>query len=276
MEAVRAMRVRNLLLAGCLLLLGIPPALGQSVERVPRVIYESRHDLSLPLREMARKALPDHQGLVPALDSPRPVRLDVSDSGTDPVAQQVYGPQVAATVLLNFDGISGLQGGGIPPDTNGSVGATQFVQIVNFAYSVYDKASGAILLGPIKILTIWSGFGGLCSTKNGGDPVVLWDKAAQRWLITQLSYARSFTSNYLCVAVSTSSDATGSYNRYAFSMGNTLPDYPKYAIWPDAYYLSFNAYGNGGSSFSGAEPCAMDRAALLVGGTAAMICFAPD
>ena len=59
-------------------------------------------------------------------------------------------------------------------------------------------------------------------------------------------------------------------------MGNTLPDYPKYAVWPDAYYLSFNAYGNGGSSFSGAEPCAMDRAALLVGGAAAVICFAPD
>ena len=124
------------------------------------------------------------------------------------------------------------------------------------------------MLGPTRINTIWSGFGGLCDTTPGGDPVVLWDKTAQRWLLTELAYNGSFTQNFLCVAVSTSADATGSYNRYAFSFGNTLPDYPKYAIWPDAYYVSVNAFGAGFG-----EPCALDRNAMLAGGTAAMICF---
>src|SRR5438552_17586828 len=135
METLSAIRVRNLLLAGCLSL-GIVPALAENVNKNPRVIYESRHDLSLPLREMARNAQPDSPRLVTPLDSPRPVHFNGSDSSADSVAQQVYGPQVPATYLLNFDGIAGSQGGGIPPDTNGSAGATQFVQIVNFAYSV--------------------------------------------------------------------------------------------------------------------------------------------
>src|SRR3989442_1266601 len=96
METLSAIRVRNLLLAGCLSL-GIVPALAENVNKNLRVIYESRHDLSLPLREMARNAQPDSPGLVTPLDSPRPVHFNGSDSSADSVAQQVYGPQVAAT-----------------------------------------------------------------------------------------------------------------------------------------------------------------------------------
>jgi hypothetical protein len=276
MGSLYGTRVRNLLLAVCISL-GIAPALAQTTDRAVQIIRESRHDLSLPLAEMARSvSSDDSDSLGRTLDPRPPFHFIVTDSGPDTVAQEVFGLPIAATNLLNFDGTTQSKGGGTPPDTNGSVGTAQFVQLVNFAHAVYDKSSGALILGPKKIVTIWSGFGGLCSTKNGGDPVVLWDKAAKRWLVTQLSYTSTFSSNYLCIAVSTSSDATGSYNRYAFSMGNTVPDYPKYAIWPDAYYLSFNAFGSDGSSFSGAEPCALDRIAMLAGKTAAMICFTPN
>ena len=45
------------------------------------------------------------------------------------------------------------------------------------------------------------------------------------------------------MAVSTTSDATGSYNRYAFSYGTTnFNDYPKLGVWPDGYYMSYNIF----------------------------------
>src|SRR5258708_18239788 len=93
---------------------------------------------------------------------------------------------------------------------------------------------------------------------------------AKRWILTQFSI---LTLPYTeCIAVSTTSDATGAYNRYAFSFGNIdFPDYPKLGVWPDAYYMSFNSFANG-NSFIGANVCAFDRNAMLAGNPASIIC----
>ena len=147
-----------------------------------------------------------------------------------------------------------------PPDTNGAVGATQYVQWVNAEFAVFDKVTGALVAGPTEGNTLWAGFGGGCETNNDGDPIVQYDKMANRWILTQFSIV---TLPYTeCVAVSTTSDATGTYNRYAFSFGNTdFPDYPKLGVWPDAYYMSFNLFANGNTSSaltpapSTATPC---------------------
>jgi hypothetical protein len=75
------------------------------------------------------------------------------------------------------------------------------------------------------------------------------------------------------VAVSTTSDAAGTYTRYAFSFGNSdYPDYPKLGVWPDAYYMSLNVYLDG-ITFMGADACAVDRNAMLAGNAAQIICF---
>src|SRR5262249_12148439 len=105
---------------------------------------------------------------------------------------------------------------------------------------------------------------------NDGDPIVQYDKLASRWIFTQFSVS---TTPYLqCVAVSTTSDATGTYNRYAFSYGNQFPDYPKLGVWPDAYYISFNIFNNG-VQFAGAKVCAYDRTSMLAGAAATQQCF---
>jgi hypothetical protein len=235
----------------------------------PRVIHELKHDVSAPLTEMARNAAPLKGPLVEKPERRRPAGFFHQLPGMDPVAQEEFLPALSVSKHLNFDGTTGVAAGGVdPPDTNGSVGATQFVEITNFAYEVYDKTSGAIILGPTLINTIWKGFGGLCETTNGGDPVVLWDKLAQRWFVSQLAYTNSFNQFDLCIAVSQTADATGVYNRYAFSTGSDLPDYPKYSVWPDAYYGTNNGGGGGG-----ADPCAFDRKAMLAGNKAVAICF---
>ena len=143
---------------------------------------------------------------------------------------------------------------------------------MNESFAVFNKSTGAITAGfPKAGDTLWAGFGGGCEANNDGDPIVQYDKAANRWIMTQFSVT---TKPYLqCVAVSTTSDATGTYNRYAFSYGATLfSDYPKLAVWPDAYYISFNIFNNG-TTFAGSKVCAYDRSSILTGAVPTQQCF---
>ena len=230
-----------------------------------------QHDTSPPLRTVSpdkHEAARDHTlRLLPhAGGSGQP-------SGPDPVLQATVGPAVAATNGLNFAGVGngdyGFTPDAAPPDTNGAVGETQYVQWVNESFAVFDKTTGALLYGPVPGNTLWKGFGGGCETNNDGDPIVQYDKAAGRWVMTQFSVS---TTPYLqCVAVSTTSDATGTWNRYAFSYTD-FPDYPKLSVWPDAYYITFNMF-RGGITFTGGRVCAYDRNAMLQGQAATQQCF---
>jgi hypothetical protein len=243
----------------------------------PNVIRDAKHDVSPPLRSLTSAPLQtaSTQQQAPV---PQPTGPSITSSQPDPVAQQPIAPLLGVSTVLNFDGQSAndnrnvLGFAFVPPDTNGAVGTTQFVQIVNVTFAVYDKRTGALTLGPAAINTVWKGFGGPCEAGNGGDPIVLHDQLAGRWLISQLQFNSTFSSNQQCIAVSTTSDATGSYNRYEFDFGANLPDYPKFGVWPDAYYYSANIFPSG-HTFAGAQACAFDRTAMLAGSSAAMICF---
>ncbi|PYX19252.1 MAG: hypothetical protein DMG82_26010 [Acidobacteria bacterium] len=244
----------------------------------PWVKGAARHDTSAPLRNMifvgAHTPSTSQQQV-----EPLPTRAPFSSKVQDPVAQPLIAGLQGVTTDLNFEGQSAQDTRNIfgfafvPPDTNGAPGETQFVQIVNVTIAIYDKRTGEQTMGPAAIHTLWTGFGGPCEfqSPDGGDPVVLYDHLANRWLISQLQFNSTFTQNEECVAVSTSSDATGSYNRYEFDFGANFPDYPKYGIWPDAYYNTVNVFP--GKGFAGAEACAFDRKAMLAGLAANAICF---
>ncbi len=250
----------------------------------PDVIKASRHDVSPPLSQMAIGASSNGGGSESQRPTARATGAMISNPNADPVAAPLAGPLTGVTLLRNFDGQSAQDNRNlfgfafVPPDTNGAVGATQFVQMVNVTVAVYDKSTGALQLAPAAIHTLWTGFGGLCefgggtpTFADGGDPVVLYDHLAERWLVTQLQYNTTFTQTAQCVAVSTSSDATGTYNRYEYDFGANFPDYPKFSVWPDAYYNTINVFPP--RSFAGAEACAFDRNAMLAGAPATSICF---
>jgi hypothetical protein len=244
----------------------------------------SRHDTSAPFAAMAAggrtpQTAPDREGI-----EPRPTGPAIQSGRVDPVASELAGGLQGVTPGIAFDGQSAADNrtvlgfAFVPPDTNGAVGSSQYVQTVNVTIAVYAKRDGSLQMGPAPIHTLWSGFGGLCENggdtptfSDGGDPVVLYDHIANRWLVSQLQYDETFTHSAQCIAVSTSSDATGTYNRYEYDYGSNFPDYPKFGIWPDAYYNSINVYP--GNSFAGAQACAFDRAAMLAGRAAAAICF---
>ena len=230
--------------------------------------HDAKHDVSPPLRDIPVPPVQlDPQHLMPEpLGFPR----TVSDA-PDPVVQGVLAPAVMPPPILNFPGVPfpGVVCNCAPPDTDGEVGATQYLQMVNRGMQVFNKTTGASVLGPIAIQTIWTGFGGVCQNNTRGDPVVVYDQQADRWVISQ--FAGSPVPTDECVAVSQTNDATGAWNRYDFNLGTNFFDYPKLGVWPDAYYMSMNVFNTAGTVFLGPQPYALDRAAMLAGTTAAII-----
>ncbi len=250
-----------------------------------KVRKESHHDTSAPLAQLvvgtaARNSGPDREA-----EEPRPTGAPLSSGKADVVARELTAPLTGVTQVLGFDGQTADDNrrvfgfAFVPPDTNGAVGNQQYVQMVNVTIAVYKKKDGSLQLGPAPIHSLWAGFGGLCENggatptySDGGDPVVLYDHIANRWLVSQLQYDETFTHTAQCIAVSTSSDATGSYHRYEFPYGADFPDYPKFGVWPDGYYNTVNLYPGLGK-FAGAQACAFDRNAMLAGTAATAICF---
>jgi hypothetical protein len=179
--------------------------------------------------------------------------------------------------ILTFDGIPDVAGfcNCEPPDTNGEVGATQYVQMVNSAYQVFDKTDGSPLLGPNSIESLWTGMPGSCFSDGNGDPVVMYDQIANRWIITQ--FAGGLT--HECIAVSTTNDATGSYARYDYNLvsiaGSALYDYPHLGVWSDAYYMTMNVFNTSGTAYLGPQAFAFNRAKMLAGDLSAEIQAAP-
>lgn len=262
-------------------LFGIVPALiailffSGTVIAQTNVLHPVAHDISRPLREIAPIA-PQWEGLITHDVKPVPHH---SAGGVDTALQTSTPTATAATISSStgFDGIgisTGYNVSSEPPDTNGSAGSTQYVQWVNTVFAVFDKSTGNKVYptsGYAAGNTIWSGFsGGKCATNNDGDPIVIWDKQAQRWIFTQFSVTGG-PPYYQCVAVSQTSDATGAYYRYAYSFGTNFNDYPKMGVWTDGYYFTFNLFARG-RRFAGADLCAMDRTTALAGGAASMVC----
>jgi hypothetical protein len=226
------------------------------------VIRELKHDTSIPLRDMRPMPIEPEKK---EGRKPRPIPVPPQSGKPDPVVQIAPGASVASVGGFAGIGIQNYNVNSAPPDTNGAAGTTQYVQVVNTVMAVFTK-DGTRLSPNLAINTLWSGFGGRCQSDNDGDPIVLFDHLANRWIISQ--FAVSSTPYTQCIAVSTTDDATGSYNRYAYTF-NQFNDYPKFGVWPDAYYATYNMFT---SSFQGARICAYDRARMLAGQSATQIC----
>ena len=206
-----------------------------------------------------------------------------STEAQDPVVQHRKGSGPLSAPIQNFDGICLPFGppcaqpsscSCLPPDTNGEVGATQYVQIVNTDFAGYSK-TGAVLRTATPINELWANTSGECQAHNDGDPVVLYDQLARRWLISQFIATPSGDEQYgECIAVSTSSDATGSYYLYEFLFGSdTFYDYPKLGVWPDGYYKMANEFPSTSVTSSGTGVFAFERSKMLQGQPARVVFF---
>ncbi|MCW3817747.1 carboxypeptidase regulatory-like domain-containing protein [Micromonospora sp. DR5-3] len=271
-------------LAALALLVGGLPAAAKPADEVPaapaakptakaEVRQAVKHDRSPKLRDISGKRAGSERGSAKA--SVRPARSleraavnPSAKEGSDQVQRGFTASQVPE-FTATFEGVGNVAGV-LPPDTNGDVGPNHYVQMVNLHYAVYDK-SGTKLLGPLPTNSLWAGFGGPCETRNMGDPVVLYDEAADRWMVTQFAVPGGSVGMHQCMAISQTGDPTGAFYRYDFLYHQTrMNDYPKYGIWPDAYYMTANEFT---PSFVGAGAVAFEREKMLTGQAARMVYF---
>ncbi len=253
------------------------------------VVYPSKHDVSPPLR-----TLKGHQRTAKELAEikrvraialrplPKMLRTPKGEVTDQSVVQKSVDKGTLATMpapLASFDGIYNTYGV-LPPDPNGDIGydpntgKKYYFQMVNLGYAVWDvtdPANPTQVIAPTDNNDMWSGFGGLCESNNDGDPIILFDHLANRWLFSQFALDFDNSEFYECIAVSASADPTGEWYRYAYEIpSNLMNDYPKFGVWPDAYYMSANQFTSSGS-WAGAGAFAFERSAMLTGETARMV-----
>ena len=184
----------------------------------------------------------------------------------DEALQQEYSTEILE-MMADFDGLSSYDNynlfgsSGIPPDTVGAVGKNYYVQMVNTAWSVYDK-NGTQLMPPQELGAIWSDFAIEDCARNNGDPIVLYDQTFDRWILTQFTKNVDRGVFYNCVAVSQTDDPTGSYFLYAFQ-AMYFPDFPKYGKWSNSYVITTREYDS--NTVMGAGIYALEKKRMIVG-----------
>src|SRR5436190_23450062 len=229
-----------------------PPASAQPTAHMqpltPKFSTAVAFDVSPALRTLpvAKKYVADPSNLLEIRPERGPRAQSKGYKSGDKALQTFSAALAIAAPLLTFEGLSNEDNFNIfgfrvnPPDPNGEIGPNHYVEMINLVFAVYDK-SGNKLLGPIDTGSLWSNFAVPDCTDPSGDPVVLYDQLTDRWILTQ--FTTRGPEYFNCVAISTTSDPTGSYYRYAFSTGPNFPDYPKYGNWADSYVITTREFG---------------------------------
>jgi hypothetical protein len=243
----------------------------------PTVIQSIYNGVSSAVRDLPKASSVgenEHEPNLPPVKATHPVPAGFVDAARQSSAAAAAAP----TPNLTFEGQSSVDSGGspagcicTPPDTNGAVGPTQYVQMVNSVFSVYNK-DGTRLSGPTQINALWDNLPGTCKANNNGDPVVVYDQLADRWLISQ--FAVPTNDYHECIAISKGPDAAGEYYIYDFPLSKTKwQDYPHFGLWPDAYYMTMHQFTPAGDAYLGQAAWAFERDRMLKGQPAQLIYF---
>jgi hypothetical protein len=202
----------------------IPPTAGVEKDRLTRY----------PLPETAGRARPRTETLSPWLRS---------------LLGELFRPTpTMPPPLFTFEGMNSTESGDyINPDTDGDVSPNHYVEVVNIAIRVFDKSGNSLT----PVITFNSFFAPLvgtpCNGQNQSDPFVFYDQIADRWVVSDFAFPGNQGPFYECIGVSQTGDpVSGGWSFYALqhdpSHPNRIGDYPKFALWPDAYYLTMNEF----------------------------------
>ncbi len=185
--------------------------------------------------------------------------------GPDMALQTIEAVEAMPGATVSFKGLDlNTWGAGWPPDTNGDVGPSHYIQTVNTSIGIYDK-TGALITA-FTFDTLMNGIGTPCDATNMGDPIVLYDRYSGRWIITDFAWASTRGPFYECIAVSKTGDpVSGGWWFYALTADSlNLNDYPKLGVWPDGIYMSANMFKRA-RTFAGVKVWAINREALISG-----------
>jgi uncharacterized repeat protein (TIGR01451 family) len=296
-----SLSVKHALLALLALFVSITGVAAAQNAVPPRALAVPTPKLLGPPTEMAMKragsATMDLRDL-PATEPVKRERPEPEDPDINPIAlpgglpevapPKVIGTKAAAPApLSSFVGLDfNTWGAGHPPDPNGDVGPTYYIQTVNTSIGVFRKSDNTrVAAFTFDTFMSQGHFGNLCDTNNFGDPVVLYDTFEDRWVITDFAFTVDGSGNVInppgffqCIAVSKSGDpVSGGWNYYSLHLTDGLGDYPKFGIWPDGLYMSDNIFPfASGGSFIGTRVYAFNKAQMYAGAsTVQIVQFSP-
>jgi len=259
---------RPALLPSNLTVATVTPVTSPPLSALPPLAVEGKDIEAFKQRAQQRLGLPKTQGGDGAFDAS--------------IIQDQPGTISMPSPSANFDGVNNINGV-LPPDTEGDIGydpntgKKYYIQWVNLSFQIWDVTNPAApvsVYGPAAGNTLFSALGNNsdCASHNDGDPIVLFDHLANRWLLSQFAVNPPDGPYYQCIAISASSDPLGAWYLYDFQTSATkMNDYPKFGVWPDGYYLSVNQFDSSG--WAGAGVAAFQRTAMLAGAPAQMQYF---
>ncbi len=255
------MILRTFLLAALLSVVAMPLMAQLDTPVHPSVIGEGTFlGISQPLRDLPALTPDEMKALKEKADAKvlnkklrnreYPFSETALPKGPDAAWQKTMGTTGSVKApIVNFDGQTSPY---YPPDCNGTAGPNHYMQTINTTYAIYSK-TGALMAGPTNMNLIFGSVTG--ANCNDGDPLILYDEQANRWLAVEFSLCG--TNDRMLIAVSTTNDPTGTWYQYSFDVAD-MPDYEKFGIWQDGYYMGDN---NGGSN----DIYVFERAQMLTG-----------
>jgi uncharacterized repeat protein (TIGR01451 family) len=227
---------------------------------------------SIDLRNLPPGKVTKHERIEPEPPEIEPIELPGS---IPPPRVPITAPSAPApSPSASFLGLDFANwGAGHPPDTNGDVGPTYFIETVNTSIGIYDKSTGTrVAAFTFNSLMHEGEFGNLCDTSNDGDPVVLYDSFEDRWVISDFAFQTDAggvidpPGVFQCFAVSKSGDpVSGGWNFYSINTTGGLGDYPKLGVWPDGIYMSVNLFNDALNAFFNPRLYALNKAQMYAG-----------
>ncbi|CAM1367761.1 GEVED domain-containing protein [Tenacibaculum xiamenense] len=149
-----------------------------------------------------------------------------------------------------------------PSDPTGAVGRDYYIAAWNTAFRIFNK-DGTPATDAASLATLFPG-------GADGDPIVLYDAQADRYIVTEFEN----DPNGFHVAISQTNDPiNGGWHTYSadsFQTG-TFPDYTKFSIWSDGYYVTANISASSGGNTRTGQVWALERDKMLAGDTTASI-----
>lgn len=148
----------------------------------------------------------------------------------DPALQK--DAEIATTDISILSNWEGLKSKYLRSDNNIAVGPNHVVQMINSAlFSSYIRVwnkTGDILINKANMYD-------LVGEPDYGDPNIIYDEKADRWVIT---FLYSDSDARLIIMASVTNDPTGEWYYYDFETTGGFPDYEKVAVWGNSYVVT--------------------------------------
>ncbi len=232
------------------------------LKAVPAGVYDPFNKLDMGKRGGRARSLVSEEEM--ARQRAESMRL-APDASVQQYPLSYYKALSAGTSFDSLDYTDCCGGGGnVPPDPELAVGPNHIIAVVNVAFEIYDK-SGNLLAGPTTFSSFFNGTPG-CSNTGVFDPNAAYDEREDRFVIGIDGNGDDY-----CIAATTGSDPTGSWNRFAFAtdINGNFFDFPHIGVGNEAIYMGSNQFS--GNSFAEARVFAIEKAPLYSGGTPAVV-----